>query len=368
MTIKELAQETSVDDRTIRRDLNTLRKAGFPLEERVSEHGRKHWKLVEAGADKVLIRFNWSEAVALYLGRRLLDPLAGTHFWNSAQSAFGKIRATLGETALQHLDKVASAFVQTMPGISDYSNKADLIDCLMIAIEDHKIAWVTYQSERATEPVTLEMYPYGIIYHKGSLYLVAYSRDHEQSGKEGLAPSPRGACPSFPPPAPAPGASPSLPASTVRDKNALRHFKLDRVTAVDVQNLQFSPDPEFDLRTHLAHSFGVYRSDENPGQPHAIRIRFAPEAARYVQEKTWHLSQQIFPGEDNDGSVILEVHLDSTKEIKAWALSFGPRATILEPQSLRDEIARDLETMLDTYKASSKAENNNSNETRVKTK
>ena len=43
LTIKELAAEVGVDTRTIRRDLSTLSGAGFALEERISDHGRKHW-------------------------------------------------------------------------------------------------------------------------------------------------------------------------------------------------------------------------------------------------------------------------------------------------------------------------------------
>ena len=311
-TIKELAAEVGVNDRTIRRDLDTLREAGFPLEERISDFGRKHWKLVEGGA-QVPIHFDWPEAVALYLGRRLLDPLAGTNFWQSAQSAFAKILAMLGEAALLQLDKVSKSFLQTMPGVSDYGSKADLIDRLMLAVEDHRIAFVAYQSERATEPVSLEMYPYGVVYHKGSLYLVAFSREH----------------------------------------NMIRHFKLDRVTGVDVQSLQFTPDPEFSLQTHLANSFGVFHGEAHLAKPQKIRIRFSSEAARYVQEKTWHPSQKLT--KEKDGSVVLEVHLDTTQEIKSWALSFGPRATVIEPQSLREEIIRDIEDVLRRYQSSKKA-------------
>ena len=311
-TIKELSAEVGVNDRTIRRDLDTLRGAGFPLEERTTEYGRKHWKLVEGGPP-VPIQFNWSEAVALHLGRRLLDPLAGTNFWQSAQSAFAKIRGMLGETALSQIDKVSKSFLQTMPGVSDYSGKGDLIDLLMLAIEDHRIAFVAYQSERATEPVSLEVYPYGVVYHKGSLYLVAYSRDHKM----------------------------------------IRHFKLDRVTGVDVQTLQFTPDPDFSLPKHLANSFGVVQGEESESPPQKIRIRFSAAAARYVQEKKWHPSQKLT--KEKDGSVVLEVHLDTTQEIKSWTLSFGPKATVLEPQSLREGIIRDIEDALNCYRAEQKA-------------
>ena len=308
MTIKELSKEAGVDERTIHRDLKSLRKANFQLEERVSDYGRKHWKLVDGGS-QIPIQFNWSEAVALYLGRRLLDPLAGTHFWHSAHTAFGKIRAVLGEAALLQLDKVSRSFAQTMPGISDYSSKADLIDRLMIAVEDHKIAFVAYQSERATEPVTLELYPYGIVFHRGSLYLIAYSRDHETRSKPatdkgGLAPSPLGACPPF---------SPSPPVPGDESANSLRHFKIDRVTDVDVTTLQFSLDPGFQLQKHLANSFGIFQGDDRPDHLQKIRIRFSKEAARYVQEKTWHPSQTLT--REKDGSVVLEVSLNNTNQI-----------------------------------------------------
>ena len=47
--------------------------------------------------------------------------------------------------------------------------------------------------------------------------------------------------------------------------------------------------------------------------------------------------------------------LTNTNEIKSWALGFGPRATILEPQSLREEIASDLKQILANYRPAEKA-------------
>ena len=94
-TIKELVQEMGVSEKTIRRDLETFQTVGFPLTETVEEFGRKKWHIQE---DKHApgLAFAFDEAVALYLGRRFLEPLAGTLFWEAAQRAFKKIRATLG--------------------------------------------------------------------------------------------------------------------------------------------------------------------------------------------------------------------------------------------------------------------------------
>ena len=308
LTVVEIAAKVGVDTRTIRRDLHAIRAAGFPLEGRISRQNLKHWTLGNGGS-MVPLSFNWSEAVALYLGRRLLDPLAGTNFWHSAHSAFLKIRAVLGETALEHLDQISPAFLRTTPGVSNYSEKADLIDRLMQAIEEHRMVDVAYQRDPAAGPAKLVLAPYGIVYHKGSLYLMAVSPGHQM----------------------------------------VRIYKLDRVIAVELQKQHYEPDPQFDLQRHLAHSFGVFRSDGDDQSLQTVRIRFSPEVARSVREKTWHSSQQL--SSEPDGSLLFEVELDNTRELKTWIQSFGPTAMVLQPASLRREIILDAEGVLKRYGA-----------------
>ena len=89
-----MAQEMAVSDKTIRRDLETFEQAGFPLLEQIGEFGRKTWRL--EGNSQPGLAFTFDEAIALYLSRRFLEPLAGTLFWEAAGRAFKKIRATLG--------------------------------------------------------------------------------------------------------------------------------------------------------------------------------------------------------------------------------------------------------------------------------
>lgn len=94
-TLPELAEEVEVGQRTVRRDLEIFRAAGFPLEEIVGQFGRKSWRIAPDKAQPGL-SFTFDEAIALYLGRHLLEPLAGTVFWEAAQRAFKNIRASLG--------------------------------------------------------------------------------------------------------------------------------------------------------------------------------------------------------------------------------------------------------------------------------
>lgn len=304
-TVKELAEEFGVVQRTIRRDLQALQRAGFPLDERTSSHGRKHWRL-HADASRPPLRFTWDEAVALFLARRHLEPLAGTPLWESAQRAFRKIRATLSESAMRYLDKISGAFHHTRTGTGDYARKGEIIDGLMIAIEDRRIAFITYQSARATEPVTYEVYPFGIVFHRQSLYLVAYSVSHDE----------------------------------------VRHFKIDRLSDVQLETLQFTRPADFDLQQHLADSFGIFHGED--GQSEDVKIRFSPEVARYVAESRWHHSQKLSP--QQDGSLIFQVTLGTTEEIKSWVLSFGAQAEVLKPRHLREEISEEIHRMEQQYK------------------
>jgi predicted DNA-binding transcriptional regulator YafY len=91
-----------------------------------------------------------------------------------------------------------------------------------------------------------------------------------------------------------------------------------------------------------------------PGEPVKVRIWFAPDAAGYIKEKIWHDTQEIVP--QKDGSVIFEAEIAGTEEIKYWVMSWGSKAEVLEPQSLREEIRIDAEKLAGYYQKGSSPE------------
>src|SRR5437868_696997 len=112
LTVREMAIDAGVTEKTIRRDLELFQRIGFPLEETVAEFGRKKWKINGHGNQPPL-SFTFEEAAALYVARRFLDPLAGTLISDAAQTAFRKIRASLGEPVLNYLECFRHFFHQT---------------------------------------------------------------------------------------------------------------------------------------------------------------------------------------------------------------------------------------------------------------
>ena len=243
---------------------------------------------------KPTIRWTSSRPTRVSVCRQYLEPLAGTFLWESAQSAFKKIRDSLNETALNYLKQFGDMIHRTVtPG--DYSKKAELIDALTIAIEESRVVSVAYQSLNATEPTTRDLHPHGFMYNFRALYLVAF----------------------------------------VPNTRAIRTYKVNRIEDVQTTKKTFERLANFDIRKYLEGSFGVHSGS---GEWFDVRVRFDAAVARYVSETCWHPTQRLVP--QQDGSLIVEFRLNNAEELPSWALGFDFDATVLEPLGLRTRCVR----------------------------
>ena len=95
VTIDELASQCAVTTRTIRRDLQALEEAGFPLyDDRSHDDGRTRWN-ERPGVQGAGRGPDVSELCALYFSRSLLESLSGTPFRDELESAFEKLASVL---------------------------------------------------------------------------------------------------------------------------------------------------------------------------------------------------------------------------------------------------------------------------------
>jgi len=123
----------------------------------------------------------------------------------------------------------------------------------------------------------------------------------------------------------------------------IRVFALDRIKRLDLTDEPFDLPADMILDDFLKPSFGVFL-----GPATKVRVRFAPEAAVSLTEKTWHASQKLAP--QRDGSVIFEAKVAGTEEIKRWILTWGSHAVVLAPDSLREELRREADAMKRNYR------------------
>ena len=162
--IPELAEAHGVTERTIRRDIEALQEAGFPLYDDRAD-GRKVWRLVEGYKQRLTQSFTLAELAALYFGKNLLSFLGGAPFAQDLESAFTKIREALPARSLPYLARIQELFSARPEPWKDYSKKTDIIAGLIDATLHQKqvsIAYFSFNSRR-TKTYTLDPYRLGSI-------------------------------------------------------------------------------------------------------------------------------------------------------------------------------------------------------------
>ena len=102
------------------------------------------------------------------------------------------------------------------------------------------------------------------------------------------------------------------------------------------------PVPRIDVDEALSDPFGIVRDDEE----FTAIIRLDGWQGLYEKEKAWPDSVSI---EQDGESFLFTVRTCGRYWLKRWVLSLGPDAEVLEPESLRKEIAEDIRKMLVLY-------------------
>ena len=127
------------------------------------------------------------------------------------------------------------------------------------------------------------------------------------------------------------------------ERDALRIFSLDRITAATVQSEPAVDIDESVLDRELASAYGIFSGEAQ----HEAVIRFSPKAARWVAGEQWH-EQQSGKWLD-DGRYELRIPYSDATELIGDILRHGPDAEVVAPESLRVEIRARIDAMRENY-------------------
>ena len=296
-TIRQLAEMTNVTTRTIRRDLEALQEAGFPLYD-VSDDGPKRWKLGRRPFQELdQTTFSLAELSALYFSRALVERLAIPTFEEDLKSAFAKLESALGPRMRKFLDRLPQA-LQAKPGPTrthDDDHQRKVTVRLLDAVLHHRRLTMRYHSLSSKREKTYQIDPYRLVYAQGSLYLFAYVALYQQ----------------------------------------VRTFAVERIQQLTPLDETFTPVEDV-TEAAWPHSLGIYH-----GKPEQVQLEFASEIAPYVQERTWHPSQMTTLRKNGALALTMNVSLDNS--LQNWIRSFGSSVRVISPQTLIDNITDDLE-------------------------
>jgi predicted DNA-binding transcriptional regulator YafY len=298
VTIDDLASRCGVTTRTIRRDLQALEEAGFPLyDDRSHDDGRTRWAINGQAFRAIAAGLTLSELCALYFSRTLLEALSGTPFRDDLESAFEKLGAGLAPHMRQFLDRLPRVLASKPDPMRkrDDPRQHRLAARLLEATLHLRQASLVYHSLSSDRTKTYLVHPYRLAHAVGGLYLLAYVPEYHE----------------------------------------VRTFAVERIQEVSLLEERFTPIEDLPDEA-FPHSLGVHS-----GPPEHVEIEFQPTVADYVTAREWHQSQTLQAATDGSVRMTLEVCVD--RSLQSWILSFGPSARVVSPAHLADTIAESLD-------------------------
>jgi predicted DNA-binding transcriptional regulator YafY len=296
-TIEELAQLLKMHPRTIRRDIAALQEAGFPLEQRLYDTRRAYTLNKQAFKGLIDAGLTLPELCALYFSRALLEYLAATPFQKDLASAFQKFEGCLTPAQWKYLDEFPKVLAAKAEPRKKAGGEAPThVSRLIGAALEHRRVAMSYYSFFSKKVKKYVVEPHQVCYAQGGLYLVAFVPAYQEP----------------------------------------RLFAIERVKTLTVLDEHFTPGTE-PVTAQLANSLGINLS----GRPESVVIEFQPDAAPYVLEREWHPSQVI--ESRADGCVVLRMKVVVDWALTTWVLGFGPRARVVGPRRLAQQIFELLE-------------------------
>jgi len=302
VSIPKLAALRGVHERTIRRDIDALCRAGFPLYDE-KFNGTPMWKLRAKpfrGIEDTGLAL--TELCALYLSRRVLAVVGGAPLGEELDRAFVKIERALPVPARRFLDALPR-LMQAKPAARkkhDPRRTRELVARAIDAALNHRRVTMRYFSASSGRTKEYLIEPQRIAQADGGLYLFAY-----------------------------------VPAY-----GEIRAFAAERIKTLAVRDDHFEPRPL--PAEPFANSLGVFTGD-----PERIELLFDARTAPFVLEREWHPSQKFEPAKD--GGVRMTMNVCNDYALQRWVLSFGSGATVVAPADLAAGVRSESEKTAANY-------------------
>jgi predicted DNA-binding transcriptional regulator YafY len=310
VSIAELADAQNVHQRTIRRDIDALCRAGFPLFDDSSD-GVPVWKLSGHPFRSLeQIGLGIAELAAIYFGHAVLAVSTSGTFENDGEQALMKLERTVPQASRRLMNgfpRVLTAKHTGRKTFGDGRKAREIAGRAIDAILRRRCATMRYASRSSGRTSLYAVEPQRLSCADGGVYLSAWVPAYRE----------------------------------------MRTFALERIETFAIDDAHFEPQPL--PAEPFPNSLGVFT-----GPAESVAIEFDAAAAPYVRERQWHRSQSI----DNraDGTIVLRMEICVDWPLRAWILGFGASARVLSPPALANDIVEHLRRAADRYRGSPKPE------------
>ncbi|MFI6804897.1 helix-turn-helix transcriptional regulator [Streptomyces luteogriseus] len=291
MTAARLAEELEVSVRTVYRDIEALHAAGVPLYGDAGHAGG--YRLLD-GYRTRLTGLTADEAEALFLAGAP-GPAAQLGLGSVLAAAQLKVRAALPAELRPHADRISGRFHLDAPGWYADADETPYLPAVADAVWNCRALQVRYRRWREPTDVERRLEPYGLVLKAGRWYVVA-------------GPGPR-------------------------------TYRVDQILRLTSSERQFTRPDDFDLAAYWA----AYQRDFHH------RLRAARAVVRLAPGVTLAGPGQTDAQVEEDGWTRTTVPIESLDHAHAEFLRLGAGIEVLEPQELRDRLARTAAELVERY-------------------
>ncbi len=295
-TDMEMSERLDVDRSTVYRDRMEL-TVEYPIEQ--DAEGRYHIDRVRLISE---IKVNLHEALALYLSARKTSRQTRFHQPHTA-SALEKLAAALRQPMTGRLLKAAEILLKQ----EQDSERVKILEILAKAWVEQKKVRIRYQRLDSQDFINHVISPYLIepSLWSDSVYVIALSDVTEK----------------------------------------IIPFKIDRIETAVLSGEGFELPAKFDDQEMLRHAWGIWFGDKAPV---TVRLRFNRDVTRRVKESIWHPLERVT--DLPDGGCEWSAEIAEWREMLPWVRGWGADVEVLEPESLRKALEREVRRMARLYK------------------
>jgi len=129
------------------------------------------------------------------------------------------------------------------------------------------------------------------------------------------------------------------------DKNGIRNFSLDRISDLKISETTFPP-LSYDVMEHYEHAFGV----ETYEPAEKIILKFSAFQSKYIKTLPLHKSQKLIY--EDEVCCHFSYFMHPTHDLMMEILKYGETVTVLEPESIKENIKDRIKKMSTLYASS----------------
>lgn len=285
-----------VSSKTVQRDIDYLRdQLGAPIE---YDFFKKGYYYTDLNWFLPALSLSEGDLVALLLGSRIMEAYRGSPVARELQNVFAKISGLLSDKLTIKPELVFSKFSFTSPPSKPVDEEVWIT--LVRGLLHLRCVVISYRSLETDVEKGRVIEPWHMANLSGEWYVFAFCRLRKE----------------------------------------VIQFAIPRITSAKLLEQTFQVSPDFDIHKRLEAAFGRFVMGDDTSK---VRLLFRKEVAEYALEKQWHPHQKVH--RRRNGDIELEFKTPGLWEVFRWVLSWGKEVKVLEPTSLRKQVADEVKVM-----------------------